>query len=88
MLRIAFALAAVAMVATPSMAANRCRDAKGHFIACPKPKPAAKVDALASNGMIISTVADITFYGRDQAGNDVSVAGSISVDFGNFGDPS
>ena len=41
MLRIAFALAAVAMVATPSMAANRCRDAKGHFIACPKPKPAA-----------------------------------------------
>jgi hypothetical protein len=41
MLRIAFVLAAVAMVATPSMAANRCRDAKGHFIACPKPKPAA-----------------------------------------------
>jgi hypothetical protein len=39
MLRISFALAAIAMVATPSMAANRCRDAKGHFIACPQPKP-------------------------------------------------
>lgn len=41
MLRIAFALAAVAMLATPATAANRCRNAKGHFIACPKPKPAA-----------------------------------------------
>lgn len=40
MLRIAFALAAVATLAAPSIAANRCRDAKGHFIACPKPKPA------------------------------------------------
>jgi len=39
MLRISFALAAIAMVATPSMAANRCRDAKGHFIASPQPKP-------------------------------------------------
>lgn len=38
MLRIAFALTAVALVATPSMAANRCRDAKGHFIKCPPPK--------------------------------------------------
>jgi hypothetical protein len=44
MIRFAFALAAVAMVATPSMAANRCRGAKGQFIKCPPPKaaPAAK----------------------------------------------
>lgn len=35
MIRIALALAAVAMVATPSIAANRCRDAKGKFIKCP-----------------------------------------------------
>jgi hypothetical protein len=41
MIRFAFALAAVAMVATPSMAANRCRGAKGHFIKCPPPKAAA-----------------------------------------------
>ena len=40
MIRFAFALAAVAMVATPSMAANRWRDAKGHFIKCPPPKAA------------------------------------------------
>ena len=38
MYRIALALAATAMVASPSLAANRCRDAKGHFIKCPAPK--------------------------------------------------
>ncbi len=36
----------------------------------------------------INTIAEITFYGRDQAGNDVSVTGSISVNFADFGDPS
>lgn len=35
----------------------------------------------------ISTIAEITFYGRDQAGNEVSVMGMISVNFGDFGDP-
>ncbi len=35
---------------------------------------------------IISTIAEITFYGQDRVGNEVSVTGSISVDFGNFGD--
>ena len=39
MLRLAFALAAVALVATPSFAAP-CKDAKGRFIKCP-PKAAA-----------------------------------------------
>ena len=35
----------------------------------------------------ISTIADLTFYGRDQVGNDVSVSGSISVNFSDWGDP-
>jgi hypothetical protein len=35
---------------------------------------------------IISTIAEITFYGRDLVGNEVSATGTISVDFGNFGD--
>jgi hypothetical protein len=35
----------------------------------------------------ITTIAEITFYGRDQAGNDVSVTGTISVNFADFGDP-
>jgi hypothetical protein len=35
---------------------------------------------------IITTFADVTFYGKDRVGNDVSVSGSIQVEFGNFGD--
>jgi hypothetical protein len=34
----------------------------------------------------ISTIADVTFYGRDQVGNDVSVTGSISVNFADWAD--
>jgi hypothetical protein len=36
---------------------------------------------------VISTIADITFYGRDQVGNDVAVTGSISVNFADWADP-
>jgi hypothetical protein len=50
-------------------------------------KQEAPLRALVFNPDIISTIADVTFYGRDQAGNDVSATGSIGVDFGNFGDP-
>jgi hypothetical protein len=50
-------------------------------------KQEAPLRALATNPDIISTIADVTFYGHDQAGNDVSATGSITVDFGNFGDP-
>lgn len=41
---------------------------------------------LVSSGVIITTIAEVTFYGRDRVGNDVNVTGSIQVDFGNFGD--
>jgi hypothetical protein len=41
---------------------------------------------LATNAAVITTIADVTFYGRDQVGNDVTVSGTIQVDFGNFGD--
>ncbi len=37
--------------------------------------------------VLISTIANITFYGRDQAGNDVQAVGHISVNFGDFADP-
>ena len=36
----------------------------------------------------ISTIAEITFYGTDQAGRAVSVTGNISVNFANWADPS
>jgi len=41
---------------------------------------------LETNPAIITTIANVTFYGQDQAGNVVSVTGSITVEFGNFGD--
>lgn len=45
--------------------------------------------ALIGNGGagVISTIADVTLYGTDQAGNAVSVAGRISVNFADWGDP-
>jgi len=41
---------------------------------------------LIQNPKIITTIANITFYGRDVTGNDISVTGSILIEFGNFGD--
>ena len=41
---------------------------------------------LASNPNILHTIARVTFYGQDLVGNAISVTGSMSVDFGNFGD--
>ena len=37
--------------------------------------------------LFISTIAEITFYGADQAGNDVQAKGTISVSFGDYADP-
>jgi hypothetical protein len=34
-----------------------------------------------------STIADVTFFGRDQVGNDVEATGAISVTFANWADP-
>lgn len=47
----------------------------------------APLAALAFSDVFIQTIADITFYGRDQAGNEVNVTGSMGINFGNFGDP-
>jgi hypothetical protein len=41
---------------------------------------------LVTNPIIITTIADVTFYGQDRVGNDVSATGAIQIDFGNFGD--
>ena len=34
----------------------------------------------------LSTIAEVTFFGHDQNGNEVSVTGRIDVQFGDFGD--
>ncbi len=41
---------------------------------------------LINSKTIITTIGDVTFYGTDQVGNELSVTGSITIDFGNFGD--
>jgi hypothetical protein len=35
----------------------------------------------------LSVIAEITFYGRDLAGNDVQATGSISINFADYADP-
>lgn len=37
--------------------------------------------------LVISTIADVTFFGKDQTGRDVTVTGSISVNFADWADP-
>jgi hypothetical protein len=50
-------------------------------------KSEAPLVQLVSNfGVLINVIADVTFYGTDQVGNDVTATGSISIEFGNFGD--
>ena len=43
---------------------------------------------LRTGETFISTIAEVTFYGHDQAGNELSVTGTIGITFGNFADPS
>ena len=45
--------------------------------------------ALVNNGgrVFISTVAEVTFYGTDLAGNDIQAVGTLSVSFSDYGDP-
>lgn len=51
-------------------------------------KAEAPLKALAATGEILSTIAEVTFYGADQAGNDVVVSAQVGIDFGDFADPS
>jgi hypothetical protein len=51
-------------------------------------KAEAPLVYLATNLNVISTIAEVTFYGRDQVGNEVQVSGNILINFANHGDPS
>jgi hypothetical protein len=50
-------------------------------------KTEAPLVSLANNLQMITTIARVTFYGKDHAGNDVQAVGQLGVTFGNFGDP-
>jgi len=47
-------------------------------------KQEAPLRALRCGGLVLNTIAVVTFYGRDLAGNDVTASGSIGVNFGDF----
>ena len=49
-------------------------------------KDEAPLKALSVNGDVIYAIAEITFYGRDLSGNDVSATGTIGITFANFAD--
>ena len=50
-------------------------------------KEEAPLASLVSSRVALSTIAEITFYGHDQTGREVSVVGRIGVHFANWGDP-
>jgi hypothetical protein len=37
--------------------------------------------------LFISTLADVTFYGQDLAGNEIQVTGTMNVSFADYADP-
>jgi hypothetical protein len=48
--------------------------------------PLVQLEGLGG-ALVISTLADVTFYGRDQVGNEVNVTGTIGVNFADWADP-
>ena len=51
-------------------------------------KEESPLAALRANLDVIATITEVTFYGRVQAGNEVSVSATLGINFGNFADPS
>jgi hypothetical protein len=50
-------------------------------------KAEAPLAALVNSRLVISTIAEITFYGRDQTGRGVATSAWIDVHFGDWPDP-
>ena len=50
-------------------------------------KAEAPLAALSTSLIVVSTIAEVTFYGHDQTGREVITTAKISVHFGNYGDP-
>ncbi|HEX4566840.1 MAG TPA: hypothetical protein VH138_09420 [Vicinamibacterales bacterium] len=49
-------------------------------------KQEAPLAALVNNPGVISTIAEVTFYGHDQNGRAVNVSGRLTIDFSDWGD--
>ncbi len=50
-------------------------------------KAEAPLAALATSLIVVSTIAEITFYGHDQTGREVITTARVGVHFANWGDP-
>jgi hypothetical protein len=50
-------------------------------------KAEAPLAALQNNLLVLSVIAEVTFYGHDQTGREVSATGKIGIHFANHGDP-
>lgn len=50
-------------------------------------KAEAPLFGLRNSAVVISMIGEATFFGRDQAGNELSASGSVGIQFGNFADP-
>lgn len=61
----------------------------GFTIVRAQAKQEAPLQALTGNGgaQHISTIAEVSFFGHDQTGREVTVTGRISVNFADWGDP-
>lgn len=73
---------AVTFTVTPGAPATAGFDLVRHVA-----KEEAPLVSLAANDDLITAIAQVTFYGKDHAGNDVTASGNIGITFGNFGDP-
>lgn len=49
-------------------------------------KQEAPLVGLAFSPTVINTITEVTFYGQDRVGNEISATGTIQINFGNFGD--
>jgi len=74
---------------TMSLTVNTGGGEIGFTLVRAQAKAEAPLAALAGTNAsyTISTLAEVTFYGVDQAGHVVSVVGHIGVDFADWGDP-
>lgn len=61
----------------------------GFLLVRSQAKEEAPLIALGRGGgaIGITTIADVTFYGADQVGNEVTATGSLTINFTNYGDP-
>lgn len=44
----------------------------------------APLAVLGSSPVVLATIAEVTFYGRDQAGNELTATGNVQINFANF----